>query len=199
MLNDQNSSSSLILSAENAALHIQRRYFERDKITRYSSWATSLWTSTRETDSLCEKKKSKNKKKKRRIKPRERNFVRCIYYLFIYLFAVNGNGRGRRGGAIADSRMQRGREIGCCFCATLCASVFIAEISFYRRRSRAAFLPGIRIPFTSRHTNAFRVFVVYFHRCNLFPPLIFTYYLISVLIFLFVIGIFSNTTVIDKN
>lgn len=42
MLNDQNSSSSLILSAENAALHIQRRYFERDKITRYSSEATSL-------------------------------------------------------------------------------------------------------------------------------------------------------------
>lgn len=65
--------------------------------------------------------------------------------------------------------MQRGREIGCCFCATLCASVFIAEISFYRRRSRAAFLPGIRIPFTSRHTNAFRVFVVYFHALQSFP------------------------------
>lgn len=197
MLNDQNSSSSLILSAENAALHIQRRYFERDKITRYSSWATSLWTSTRETDSLCEKKKVKIKKKKEEDQTKGKELC-TLYILFIHLF-IRGEWKWEKGGAIADSRMQRGREIGCCFCATLCASVFIAEISFYRRRSCAAFLPGIRIPFTSRHTNAFRVFVVYFHRCNLFPPLIFTYYLISVLIFLFVIGIFSNTTVVDKN
>lgn len=167
MLNDQNSSSSLILSAENAALHIQRRYFERDKITRYSSWATSLWTSTRETDSLCEKKSKNKKKEEDQTKGKE---LCTLYILFIHLF-IRGEWKweGEKGGAIADSRMQRGREIGCCFCATLCASVFIAEISFYRRRSRAAFFPGIRIPFTSRHTNAFRVFVVYFHALQSFP------------------------------
>lgn len=69
------------------------------------------------------KKKGKNKKqKKRRIKPRERNFVHRIYYLFIYLFAVNGNGRGERD-AIAGSTMQRGREIGCCFCTPLFLSL----------------------------------------------------------------------------
>lgn len=181
MLNDQNSSSSLILSAENAALHIQRRYFERDKITRYSSVATSLWTSTRETDGLCEKKKGKNKKqKKRRIKPRERNFVHRIYYLFIYLFAVNGNGRGERD-AIAGSTMQRGREIGCCFCTPLFLSLKFHFIDVH------APLLSLPLEFLSRVVIR-TIFGWYFSSST------FIYYSTSnsIAIFLFIIGIFFN-------
>lgn len=157
MLNDQNSSSSLILSAENAALHIQRRYFERDKITRYSSGATSLWTSTRETDGLCEKKKVKIKKK-RKIKPKE---LCTPYILFIHLF-IRGEWKWEGGegcySRFHDATRSWNRLL------FLYAPVFIAEISFYRRSCTAS-LPAIRIPFTSRHTNDFRVifFLLYIY------------------------------------
>lgn len=184
MLNDQNSSSSLILSAENAALHIQRRYFERDKITRYSSGATSLWTSTRETDGLCEKKKVKIKK---RGGSNQRNFVHRIYYLFIYLFAVNGNGRGERD-AIAGSTMQRGREIGCCFCTPLFLSLKFHFIDVH------APLLSLPLEFLSRVVIR-TIFGWYFSSST------FIYYSTSnsIAIFLFIIGIFFNTSMIDKN
>lgn len=144
MLNDQNSSSSLILSAENLLRCIFSGVISNaTKLLDIRPGRNfSLNFDSRNRQPVCEKKKGKIKKKKRRrIEPRERNFVHCIYYLFIYLFAVNGNGGRREGGAIADSTMQRGREIGCCFCTTLCAPVFIAEISFYRRPFMHRFSP----------------------------------------------------------
>lgn len=86
MLNDQNSAGSLILSVEplrcifsdvisNATklLDIRPRPLFELQLAKQTAWKKE-----QETGSPA---------------PRERNFVYCIYYLFIYLFVVNG-GRG---------------------------------------------------------------------------------------------------------
>lgn len=166
MLNDQNSSSSLILSAENLLRCIFSGVISNaTKLLDIRPGRNfSLNFDSRNRQPVCEKKKGKIKKKKRRrIEPRERNFVHCIYYLFIYLFAVNGNRRRREEGRGCYSRFHDATRSWnrLLFSVPHSAPLFLSlKFHFIDDRSCTAFLPGIRIPFTSR-TNDFRVFAIF--------------------------------------
>lgn len=145
MLNDQNSSSSLILSAENLLRCIFSGVISNaTKLLDIRPGRNfSLNFDSRNRQPVCEKKKGKIKKKRGGGSNQGKGTLYTVYiiYSFIYSRWMEMGGGRREGGAIADSTMQRGREIGCCFCTTLCTPVFIAEISFYRRPFMHRFSP----------------------------------------------------------